>query len=197
MSLIENIQRKTLDPIEEARAFKAYVDDFGWGGITELASRITKSSSYVCKRLSLLKLPTELLEKVSQSEINPSTAEELISIKDQKKRQYIADIVVKNSYSSKETRMLRKINQDRSRSPMPTSNAMYINSFDKSIIALKVAMIRIVPILETVADNWIIYELLMQHKNILNTQIDIMIKEKKKLQKLRLRSAESSIDIIA
>ena len=37
VSLIENIQRKSLDPIEEARAFKNYVDDYGWGGVSDLA----------------------------------------------------------------------------------------------------------------------------------------------------------------
>src|SRR5919106_362647 len=49
VSLIENIQRKSLDPIEEARAFKSYVDNYGWGGLTELASKISKSTAYVCK----------------------------------------------------------------------------------------------------------------------------------------------------
>ena len=36
-ALTENIQRKTIDPLEEAHAFKAYVQDFGWGGISELS----------------------------------------------------------------------------------------------------------------------------------------------------------------
>jgi ParB family transcriptional regulator, chromosome partitioning protein len=31
VSLIENIQRQTLNPLDEAQAFKTYVDDFGWG----------------------------------------------------------------------------------------------------------------------------------------------------------------------
>ena len=44
VSLIENIQRRSLDPIEEARAFRNYVQDRGWGGLTELASKISKST---------------------------------------------------------------------------------------------------------------------------------------------------------
>ena len=43
VSIIENIHRKSLDPIEEATAFKKYVDDYGWGGISDLAIRISKS----------------------------------------------------------------------------------------------------------------------------------------------------------
>src|SRR5919202_6521046 len=40
ISLIENIQRKTLDPKEEAQAFKSYIMDHGWGGISHLAAKI-------------------------------------------------------------------------------------------------------------------------------------------------------------
>ena len=35
VSLTENIQRRSLDPIEEAKAFRTYVDELGWGGLTE------------------------------------------------------------------------------------------------------------------------------------------------------------------
>ena len=42
ISLIENIQRASLNPLEEAEAYKRYVIDFGWGGITDLAHRIGK-----------------------------------------------------------------------------------------------------------------------------------------------------------
>jgi ParB family chromosome partitioning protein len=54
-------------------------------------------------------------------------------------------------------------------------------SFDKSITALKMATSKIASIIENVEDNWIVYEILMQHKNMLNSQIDLLIKEKKKL----------------
>jgi ParB family transcriptional regulator, chromosome partitioning protein len=47
ISLVENIHRKTLSPIEEAEAFKAYISDFGWGGMSDLATKIGKSKSYI------------------------------------------------------------------------------------------------------------------------------------------------------
>ncbi len=43
ISLVENIQRKNLNPIEEARAFKVYTTDFGWGGLSELAQKFQKA----------------------------------------------------------------------------------------------------------------------------------------------------------
>jgi ParB family transcriptional regulator, chromosome partitioning protein len=37
ISLTENLQRESLSPPDEANAFKSYVSDFGWGGVSELA----------------------------------------------------------------------------------------------------------------------------------------------------------------
>ena len=63
VSLTENVQRKTLNPLEEARAFKTYVSDFGWGGASDLAIRLGKSASYVTKRIRLLEfLPMYLTQ---------------------------------------------------------------------------------------------------------------------------------------
>jgi ParB family chromosome partitioning protein len=54
-------------------------------------------------------------------------------------------------------------------------------SFDKSIIALRTAMNKLNTIIEQAQENWIIYEILLQHKNMLHKQIDILIREKIKL----------------
>jgi ParB family transcriptional regulator, chromosome partitioning protein len=61
ISLIENIQRKRISPIDEAKAFKLYISDFGWDGVSDLASKIGKSVSYTSKRISLLDLPKDVL----------------------------------------------------------------------------------------------------------------------------------------
>src|SRR5688500_14088169 len=47
IQLTENIQRKSMDPIEEAEAFRRYVVEFGWGGVSELAKKVAKSEEYV------------------------------------------------------------------------------------------------------------------------------------------------------
>ncbi len=74
LSLIENIQRETLNPIDEARAFKTYISDFGLGGVSELARKIGKSPSYITKRISLLALPREVIQSVADSRVSPSNA---------------------------------------------------------------------------------------------------------------------------
>ncbi len=60
IQLTENIQRKSMDPVEEAEAFRRYVIDFGWGGVSELAKKLGKSEEYVSHRIQLLKLPDEI-----------------------------------------------------------------------------------------------------------------------------------------
>ena len=106
ISLVENIQRKNLNPIEEARAFKVYTTDSGWGGISALAQKISKSPSYVSKRLSLLDLPTEIVDDISKSEISSSVAEELIYVKNHAMRHEMATEIVNNDLTVKEVRKL-------------------------------------------------------------------------------------------
>lgn len=234
VSLVENIQRRDLDPLEEGKAFKAYVYDFGWGGLSDLSSKISKSISYISKRISLLDLPSEILDEVKKSNLSTSVAEELIYIKDKEKQLHIAQQVLGNKISVAKMRMLIKEGVDYEQhiannnnnntnsnkdntdfitdanatisSSTPT-NAVYIyegdgmdyfdhsfrkdtleeidfkaqRAFDKTISTLKIALAKIGRIIEDVEDNWIVYETLMQHKNMINNQIDVLIKEKKKL----------------
>jgi len=62
VTLVENIHRKSILPLDEAKAFKKYVFDNGWGSISELASKIGKSSSYITKRMALLDLSSDVQE---------------------------------------------------------------------------------------------------------------------------------------
>jgi ParB family chromosome partitioning protein len=54
ITLTENVQKKTLNPIDEALAYKRYIKDYGWGGMSELARKLGKSVSYISKRINLL-----------------------------------------------------------------------------------------------------------------------------------------------
>src|ERR687885_950050 len=80
IQLTENIQRKSMDPIEEAEAFRRYVIDFGWGGVSELARKIGKSEEYVSHRIQLLKLPQDIKEKIMLNKLSISQALELTNL---------------------------------------------------------------------------------------------------------------------
>src|ERR687898_416291 len=96
IQLVENIQRKTLDPIEEAQAFKLYVRDYGWGGITYLAETIMKSEQYVSSRIQLLKLPQNVIDKVKSGELKVSHAFELLGLEGKSLENMSDDIINKN-----------------------------------------------------------------------------------------------------
>jgi ParB family transcriptional regulator, chromosome partitioning protein len=191
VSLIENMQRKNIDPIEEAHAFKNYVLTFGWGGISELAEKIGKSISYVDKRIRLLDLPSDILNSIIESKINRSTAEELLSIRNNHVQSKLAQIIRQRRLSSRQARELVKEQEKGSVYDFDEKRAfqkkfvdvdrMTQKSFDKSILAIRYAMNTLSTIMEYIEDNWIVYETLMQHKNMLHTQIDLLIKEKRKL----------------
>ena len=92
IQLTENMQRKSMDPIEEAEAFRRYVVDFGWGGVTELAAKIAKSEEYVSHRIQLLKLPEEVKQHVIENRLNVSSALELTSVPSEKQNMIVQQI---------------------------------------------------------------------------------------------------------
>jgi len=64
VQLVENMHRLSMDPVEEAEAFKKYVVDYGWGGVSQLSRILSRSEQYVSSRIQLLKLPKEIIEEM-------------------------------------------------------------------------------------------------------------------------------------
>lgn len=189
IALIENLQRKTLSPLDEAKAFKAYVSDFGWGGVSELSLRVGKSISYITKRIKLLNLPSDILESITHHTIDVSVAQELFAIKDKTKQSSLASLIADRKLSFRKARELLKHDDTTNEIDFDSYyKGAYIDhitiaqkSFDKSITALRIAMNTIGEVISNIENDWILFEVLMQHKNMLNAQIDILIREKKKL----------------
>lgn len=192
VSMIENVQRQTLNPIDEGIAFRNYVDRYGWGGVSELAQKLSRSASYVSKRMKLIELPKDVIELISKHEINVSVAEELFSVTNQTDQSKIALMLHNNTLSSRDVRKLVKDHSNLSQieHSFPGYSHHYIHvserickSFDKSIISLRMAIKKFAGIAEAVEDDWIIYEILLHHKNMLNSQIDLLIRQKNKYKK--------------
>jgi len=158
IQLSENIQRKSMDPIEEAEAFRRYVIDFGWGGVSDLAKKIGKSEEYVSHRIQLLKLPEEIKKKIASHMINVSKAIEISSIPLEKQSQIIGEII-ENNLSVKRIRELKMILKDNNNNNNEDSNNKRFsnrnNYFYKSLkitkkasLSLKVNLARIDNLIE-------------------------------------------------
>lgn len=184
VTLVENIQRESLTPLEEANAFNIYISDKGWGSIAKLSSKIGKSSSYITKRIALLELPSDVKEAIDNSILKPSSAEELLSIKDPERQSQLGKMIVKRHLTTMKARELVKEDPYYCENTEIVEVRSNLQSFNKSIIILKVAMSKLAEIIEKEEDgNFLIYELLMHQKKVLHDQIDTIMRAKKKYAK--------------
>ena len=78
-SIVENVQRQDLNPIEEARGYKRLIDDFNYNQ-EKLSHFIGKSRSYIANSLRLLSLPEEVLSMVEQGNLSAGHARSLIGL---------------------------------------------------------------------------------------------------------------------
>jgi len=108
LSLTENVQRETLDPVDEAEAYKRYVNDFGWGSVSELARKIGKSQEYVSHRLLLLRLPSRILESVRGGQLTPWQAQELVWLQDSSLAAELSHSIAKHKLTVRQIRNIRR-----------------------------------------------------------------------------------------
>ncbi len=201
ISLIENIQRKTLHQVEEGQAFYKYISEFGWGGASDLSRKIGKSVSYITRRMRLLELPVDVIDSITSAEITTSAAEELMTIKDKTKQSEFTKLISGRNLSIRQIRNIlnnKEIDIDYSYGGIDSSfgDKFDRNSYkhdkvmDKSISILRIAMTRLSDLIldmnedEDDDSNWLLHEELMRHRIMLHQQIDQLIKQKYKKLKI-------------
>jgi len=107
ISLIENIQREDLNPIEEALAYKDLMTEYSLTQ-EEVASRVSKNRSTITNSLRLLKLGKKVQKMLIDKSISEGHARALIGIEDEKKQLEIAEKIVKNKLSVRDVEKLVK-----------------------------------------------------------------------------------------
>jgi ParB family transcriptional regulator, chromosome partitioning protein len=118
--------------------------------------------------------------------LDPSLAEELLSIKEGSKQSTLANLIADRRLSLRTTRkLLRGVGETNRDLEYESDYIDHIKiaerSFDKTITAIRIATNSLSEIINGVDHDWIIRGILMQHKNMLHTQIDLLLKEKRKL----------------
>ncbi|MBR2454045.1 MAG: ParB/RepB/Spo0J family partition protein [Clostridia bacterium] len=110
LSLIENIQREDLNPIEEAMAFRALSDEYGLTQ-EELSERVGKSRSAIANSTRLLDLPAEILEMVANGDISAGHGRTLLGVKARENMLLLANKTVEFDYSVRQLEEeVKKIN---------------------------------------------------------------------------------------
>lgn len=106
ISLIENLQREDLNPIEAATAMKQLMDDYNLTQ-EDLSERIGKSRSAIANTLRLLSLDGEVVKLVANGKLSSGHARALVTLPVEMQRK-IADNVVKNGLSVREAEQATK-----------------------------------------------------------------------------------------
>ena len=105
VALIENVQRKDLNPIEEAMAYKALIERFGLKQ-EEVAQQAGKSRSAIANMLRLLELPDEVLVMVQEEKLSMGHARALLGLNDEEKMLPLAELTVEKELSVREVEAL-------------------------------------------------------------------------------------------
>lgn len=107
VSLIENLQRQDLNPIEEAKAYEALINTFSLKQ-EEVAKRVGKSRSAVANTLRLLQLDDNIQELLIQQRLSEGHARTLLSLSDKNTQLLVVEKVINNNLNVRETEKLVK-----------------------------------------------------------------------------------------
>ena len=197
LSLIENVQRKTLNPIEEAEAFKQYVEGYGWGGITELAHRIGKSVEYVSHRLKLLELPKDVQAKISVGQLPASTAQELLWLENDEAKSQLASKTADLKISAKKLRSAVKLIKSGLSVEEALGEIKSIQNIDyreadekktkvldDAILVLRICLVRFDNVIKEAAKYSELRALLLKKRYTIHRLIDSIICEKKRIERV-------------
>ena len=113
ISLIENIQRENLNPIEEAIAYKRLLTEFNFKQ-DEVAERVSKSRTAVTNSMRLLKLNEKVQQMVIDDMISTGHARALLGISNLEKQYIVAQKIFDEKLSVRETeKLVKKIQQEK------------------------------------------------------------------------------------
>jgi len=107
LSIVENLQREDLNPLDEALGYDQLVKQLGLTQ-EEVAQRVGRSRPHVANMLRLLQLPQSLQELVSRETISAGHARALLAISDPALQHRLAEIVVKQGLNVRQTEELVK-----------------------------------------------------------------------------------------
>lgn len=144
VSLIENVQRENLNPLEEAMAYQQLMVDFGLTQ-EEVSGRVGKSRPFVANMVRILGLPGEIKNMLASGTINTGHARALLAIRDDKKQLAAAGRIARQQLS---VRQAEKIAKGLSEAELKSkenklSRSQYIALFEESFKSLFGAKVKI------------------------------------------------------
>ena len=139
LAIIENVQRRDLNAIEEAESYKNLIDNFGYEQ-DQVSQFIGKSRSHVSNTLRLLSLPEKLIEMIRSEKISQGHAKILIGLENSL---LLAEKIIKKKLSVRQTENLVRILKNGSRKIYKSkdSNSLATENALSEIIGMRVVLI--------------------------------------------------------
>jgi ParB family chromosome partitioning protein len=107
ISLIENLQREDLNPIEAAEAFKHLIEEFDISQ-EDLSKRMGKDRTTITNTLRLLKLPLEVRNQLLQNRITSGHARAILSLENKEKQKELCALIIKKGLSVREAEVIAR-----------------------------------------------------------------------------------------
>ena len=102
LAIIENVQRKDLNPIEEARGYKKLIDEFNYDQ-EKVSKFIGKSRSHITNSLRLLSLPNDVIDHIEKERLSQGHAKVIVGLSN---AEMIAKKVINKKLSVRQTESL-------------------------------------------------------------------------------------------
>lgn len=126
LSIIENIQREDLNPIEEAQAYKRLLNEFNLTQ-DQVADRVSKSRTAVTNTMRLLKLCDEVQQMVIDDMISTGHARAILAIEDPEQQHMIAQKIFDEKLSVRDVeKLMKNINKPEKQKKKPDENRLEV-----------------------------------------------------------------------
>ena len=143
LSLIENIQREELNPLEEADAYVTLIDKFKLSQ-EEVSSRVGKDRSTIANTVRLLKLPAKVKTALTEKKISAGHARCLLSCSSTEEQIAALNLILKKDLNVRETeRLIQRVKKRPVDKKQPAKKDRFLNDLEKALSAKLLAKVQI------------------------------------------------------
>lgn len=143
MSLIENIQREELNPLEEADAYVTLIEKFKLSQ-EDVSAQVGKDRSTIANTVRLLKLPAKVKAALSEKKISAGHARCILACNTQEDQIAALNVILKKDLNVRETeRLIQKLKNKPADKKQPVKKDRFLNDLEKALTSKLMARVQI------------------------------------------------------
>jgi len=143
LSLIENIQREELNPLEEAEAYNTLIDKFNLSQ-EDISLRVGKDRSTVANTIRLLKLPAKAQKAIMENKISAGHGRCLLALTSQEEQMAVLNLILQKDLNVRETeRLIQKTKNRPADKKQAVKKDRFLSDLEKEMSAKLMAKVQI------------------------------------------------------